>query len=138
MKVDTDAVEEIAKTLYIQALKVLPDDIKEGFQRLDANETDATGKAVLATMIENIEVAEGTDNLLCQDTGLPIYNVTIGRGVEVDGYALKEAIRRGVERATARVSAAVFRRSPDHADERAHLLRARGAGHLPRLQRAAG
>ncbi len=51
-------------------------------------------------MIENIAVAERTDNLLCQDTGLPIYNVVIGPGVEVDGVALKEAIRRGCARAT--------------------------------------
>ena len=51
-------------------------------------------------MIENIAVAERTRNLLCQDTGIPIYNVTIGRDVRIDGVALKEAIRRGVERAT--------------------------------------
>ncbi len=31
---------------------------------------------------------------------MPIYNVMIGRGVEVDGHALKEALRRGCERAT--------------------------------------
>ena len=55
---------------------------------------------MLGTMIRNIAVAEDTDNLLCQDTGIPIYNVWIGRGVEVDGVALKEAIRRGCERAT--------------------------------------
>ena len=51
-------------------------------------------------MIENIAVAERTDNLLCQDTGLPIYNAVIGRDVEVDGVAMKAAIRRGCERAT--------------------------------------
>ncbi len=51
-------------------------------------------------MIRNIAVAEDTDNLLCQDTGIPIYNVIIGRGVEVDGAALKDAIRKGCERAT--------------------------------------
>ena len=48
-------------------------------------------------------MAEQTDNLLCQDTGIPIYNVIIGRGVEfdaADGMALKAAIRRGCERAT--------------------------------------
>ncbi|MBM3598300.1 MAG: fumarate hydratase [Alphaproteobacteria bacterium] len=100
MKVDPAVVEETAKLLYIRALKVLPDDIKQGFQRLDAGETDGTGKAILATMIENIAVAERTDNLLCQDTGIPIYNVTIGRGVELDGAALKDAIRRGCARAT--------------------------------------
>ena len=100
MIVDLSAVEETAKLLYIRALKVLPDDIKQGFKRLDLGETDATGKSVLATMIRNIDVAEKTDNLLCQDTGIPIYNVTIGRGVRVDGQDLKEAIRKGCARAT--------------------------------------
>lgn len=100
LHVDPDAVEEAAKLLYIRALKVLPDDIKQGFQRLDAGESDRTAKTILATMIDNIAVAERTDNLLCQDTGIPIYNVVIGRDVDVDGVALKAAIRRGVERAT--------------------------------------
>src|SRR5919197_209123 len=63
-------------------------------------ETDATGQTILATMVENIAVAERTNNLLCQDTGIPIYNVTIGKNVEFDGVAMKEAIRRGCARAT--------------------------------------
>ena len=100
MKVDLKQVEEACKELYIRACKILPPDIKQGFARLDANETDATGKSILATMIRNITVAEETDNLLCQDTGIPIYNVTIGSGVEVDGYKLKQAIAKGCERAT--------------------------------------
>jgi tartrate/fumarate subfamily iron-sulfur-dependent hydro-lyase alpha chain len=100
MKVDLKEVEEAAKELYIRALKILPPDIKEGFARLDKAETHATGKAILGTMIRNIRVAEDTNNLLCQDTGIPIYNVTIGAGVEVDGYGLKQAIAKGCERAT--------------------------------------
>jgi len=100
MKVDLKQVEEACKELYIRALKILPPDIKEGFKRLDAGETHATGKEILGTMIRNIAVAEKNDNLLCQDTGIPIYNVTIGAGVEVDGYGLKQAITKGCERAT--------------------------------------
>jgi fumarate hydratase subunit alpha/L(+)-tartrate dehydratase alpha subunit len=100
LRIAPDAIEEAAKLLYIRALKVLPDDIKAGFTRLDASETDGTARAILATMIENIGVAERTDNLLCQDTGIPIFNVRIGRNVELDGWALKQAIRRGTERAT--------------------------------------
>jgi fumarate hydratase subunit alpha/L(+)-tartrate dehydratase alpha subunit len=100
MKIEPSQVEEVACELYIRALKVLPPDIKEGFERLAARETDATARAVLGTMITNIRVAEQTDNLLCQDTGIPIYNVRIGRGVDVDGVELKRAIRRGCERAT--------------------------------------
>ncbi|HKA43691.1 MAG TPA: fumarate hydratase [Burkholderiales bacterium] len=100
MKIDLRQVEEAAKELYIRALKILPPDIKTGFSRLDQNETHATGKAILGTMIRNIQVAEDTNNLLCQDTGIPIYNVEIGRNVELDGHSLKEAIRMGCERAT--------------------------------------
>jgi fumarate hydratase subunit alpha/L(+)-tartrate dehydratase alpha subunit len=100
VKVDLKQVEEACKELYIRALKILPPDIKEGFKRLDAGETHATGKAILGTMIRNIQVAEQNNNLLCQDTGIPIYNVTIGAGVEVDGYGLKQAIAKGCERAT--------------------------------------
>jgi fumarate hydratase subunit alpha/L(+)-tartrate dehydratase alpha subunit len=100
VKVDLRQVEEAAKELYIRALKQLPPDIKQGFDRLAKAETDAGAKRMLGTMIRNIAVAEDTNNLLCQDTGIPIYNVWLGRGVEVDGMALKEAIRRGCERAT--------------------------------------
>ena len=100
MRVDPHAVEEVSKELYIRALKLLPPDIKRGFDALARAETDATAKSVLGTMITNIKVAEDTANLLCQDTGIPIYNVQIGRGVELDGQALKEAMRRGCARAT--------------------------------------
>jgi tartrate/fumarate subfamily iron-sulfur-dependent hydro-lyase alpha chain len=100
VKIDLSVVEEAAKALYIRALKILPPDIKRGFDQLASHESDATARSVLGTMISNIRVAESTDNLLCQDTGVPIYNVTLGRGVEVDGFALKQAIRRGCERAT--------------------------------------
>ncbi|HUJ01044.1 MAG TPA: fumarate hydratase [Usitatibacter sp.] len=100
MKVDPRSVEEVARELYVRALKVLPPDIKEGLARLASTETDTTAKKILGTMVVNIRVAEETENLLCQDTGIPIYNVVIGRGVEIEGPELKSAIRRGCERAT--------------------------------------
>lgn len=100
MKPDLKLIEDAAKELYIRALKHLPPDVKSGFDRLAQTETHATAKGILATMIQNIAVAERTDNLLCQDTGIPIYNVWIGSQVEVDGVALKAAIRKGCERAT--------------------------------------
>jgi fumarate hydratase subunit alpha/L(+)-tartrate dehydratase alpha subunit len=100
MKIDLKQVEEAAKELYIRALKRLPPDLKEGFARLDAAETHPLAKKMLGTLIRNIAVAEATDNLTCQDTGLPIYYVTIGRNVEVEGADLEAAIVRGCARAT--------------------------------------
>ncbi|HZM34643.1 MAG TPA: fumarate hydratase [Burkholderiales bacterium] len=111
MKVDLKQVEEAAKELYIRALKQLPPDVKQGFDALVARETDGGAQRMLGTMIRNIKVAEDTDNLLCQDTGIPVYNVWIGRGVEVDGAGLKQAIRRGCARSTREYS---FRSSIVH------------------------
>ena len=125
MKVDLKEVEEAAKELYIRALKLLPPDVKEGFDALAKSESDAGAQRVLGTMIRNIKVAEDTSNLLCQDTGIPIYNVRIGRGVEVDGAGLKEAIRRGCARSTREYS---FRSSIVHPVTRVNEQTSSGRG----------
>lgn len=100
MDVDIRLVEDVARELYIRALKILPPDIKQGFARLGEHESSARAQSVLRTMVANIEVAERTDNLLCQDTGVPIYNLRFGSGLRFDGHAVTQAVRRGCERAT--------------------------------------
>jgi tartrate/fumarate subfamily iron-sulfur-dependent hydro-lyase alpha chain len=125
VKVDPREIEEAAKELYIRALKLLPPDVKQGFDALAKSETDAGAKRMLGTMIRNITVAEDTDNLLCQDTGIPIYNVWIGRGVEIDGVQLKEAIRRGCARSTREYS---FRSSIVHPTTRVNEHSSTGRG----------
>ncbi|MCD0505886.1 fumarate hydratase [Bordetella petrii] len=99
-EIDYAQVEEAARELYIRALKRLPDDIKQGFERLRDAESSPRARSILDTMTTNIAVAEANENLLCQDTGIPIYNVLVGRRVQLDGWRLKQAIRTGCERAT--------------------------------------
>ena len=125
MKVDLRQVEEAAKELYIRALKRLPPDVKRGFEALAARESVAGAQRMLGTMVRNIAVAEANDNLLCQDTGIPIYNVRIGRGIEVDGAGLKEAIRRGCARSTREYS---FRSSIVHPTTRVNQQNSTGRG----------
>ena len=100
VRLDPKSVQEVAKELYIRSLKRLPDDIKTGIDLLKQRESNATAKTILQTMVTNITVAEENDNLLCQDTGIPIYNLIIGRNVEFDGTDILQAIREGCERAT--------------------------------------
>jgi tartrate/fumarate subfamily iron-sulfur-dependent hydro-lyase alpha chain len=128
VKVDLAQVEEAAKELYIRALKRLPPDVKQGFEALARGERDAGAKRMLGTMVRNIAVAEDTDNLLCQDTGIPVYNVWIGRGTELDGVSgagLKEAIRRGCARSTREYS---FRSSIVHPTTRVNEQTSTGRG----------
>jgi fumarate hydratase subunit alpha/L(+)-tartrate dehydratase alpha subunit len=125
VKVDLAQVEEAAKELYIRALKMLPPDIKQGLDALARSERDAGARRMLGTMVRNIAVAEKTDNLLCQDTGIPIYNVAIGRNVELDGAGLKAAIRRGCARSTREYS---FRSSIVHPVTRVNEQTSTGRG----------
>ena len=125
MKVDPRRIEEAAKELYIRALKRLPPDVKQGFAVAAKSETEGGARRMLGTMIRNIAVAEDTDNLLCQDTGIPIYNVWIGRGVEIDGVQLKDAIRRGCARSTREYS---FRSSIVHPTTRVNEHTSTGRG----------
>lgn len=93
-------VRDIAKELYIRALKILPPDVKAGLERAFEAETHAGARKILSTMLENVKTAEAKDLLVCQDTGIPIYKVRIGSKIQVDGIKIEQAIREGCQRAT--------------------------------------
>lgn len=97
---DYDSLELVAKELYIRALKNLPPDVKEALVNASERETNDTAKEIFRTILKNIEVAENKDLLICQDTGLPIYLVTIGSGFPVDGAKVAKALKQGAQRAT--------------------------------------
>lgn len=93
-------VEEVAKELYITALKRLPPDVKEALRKASERETNETAREIFRTILENIRVAEEQNLLVCQDTGLPIYFVTIGSKFPVDGAMVAKALEKGAKRAT--------------------------------------
>jgi fumarate hydratase subunit alpha len=93
-------VEEVAKQLYVTALKRLPPDVKQALTKAFERETNETARQIFRTILENIRIAEEENLLVCQDTGLPIYFVTIGSKFAVDGARIARALERGAQRAT--------------------------------------
>ena len=89
-------------------------------------------------MITNIQVAERhrqpavPGHRECRST-----TSLIGRGVAVDGVRAQAGDPARLRTCDARIPAALVGRASDHPPQRAHLLRRRGAGHPPRLRRAA-
>ena len=88
--------EEICR-LFKQAVITLPPDVKKALKDAYDNETQEVARLNLGAVLDNIEAAEDLGVPLCQDTGLPIIFVKLGK-VEVEN--LLEGIRRGVGRAT--------------------------------------
>ncbi len=99
-ELDYHFLELVAKELYVRALKNLPPDVKEALEKAYERETNDTAKEIFRTILKNIEVAENQSLLICQDTGLPIYFVTIGSRFPVDGARVAKALKRGAQRAT--------------------------------------
>ena len=94
------AVEEAAKQSYIRALKLLPPDLKEALARARASETSPTGTEVLDIMLQNIDVAEGDQNLVCQDTGTVVFWLEVGEDCPLSMGRVAAAVKKGTERAT--------------------------------------
>lgn len=72
--------------------------IREGLEK----ESNPLARSQLQFMLENVGLAESKGLPLCQDTGLPIFHVQMGRDLLLD-FDLQEAIAEGVRRATARI-----------------------------------
>jgi fumarate hydratase subunit alpha/L(+)-tartrate dehydratase alpha subunit len=99
-ELDYHLLEDVAKELYIKALKYLPPDVKAALRKAYERESKDTAREIFRTILKNIEVAEEKNLLICQDTGLPIYMVTIGSKFPVDGARVAKALKRGAQRAT--------------------------------------
>ena len=93
-------VEAAAAQLYVRALKKLPPDVRRAIRQAAASETQQTARDILATIQQNIDVAEAEDNLICQDTGTAVFFLRIGARFPLDGAAIEDAVRSGVEQAT--------------------------------------
>ncbi|MBN2211990.1 MAG: fumarate hydratase [Sedimentisphaerales bacterium] len=93
-------VEDVAEELYIRALKILPPDVKAALERARQRETSELGRTILETILKNIEVSETQSMIICQDTGLPVFIVTVGGRFPVDGAMIKKSLAQGAKRAT--------------------------------------
>jgi tartrate/fumarate subfamily iron-sulfur-dependent hydro-lyase alpha chain len=100
------AIENVGRELYIRALTDIPQDVRRGLKRGHESEVAAgnkTASKVMLTVLENIQLADDKDMMVCQDTGLPIYKVRIGNELAkrgLDMVQLKDRLRIAAERAT--------------------------------------
>ena len=90
-------VEELTCRLYEEAAIKLPLDVKKALETAYSLEDNETARLNLEAILENIKIAEEKNLPLCQDTGLPIIFVKLGK-VQVEN--LKEGIINGVKKAT--------------------------------------
>jgi fumarate hydratase subunit alpha len=80
----------------------LPPDVIRALAHAAEVESNARATEHMCAILENVKLAAATDLPMCQDTGVPIFYVEIGREADID-FSLKEALAVAVGRATENV-----------------------------------
>jgi len=78
-EIKTDAVTRAVRDLFISANQELGEDIVRKFESCANQESSATAAGVLKELRENARIAREESAPLCQDTGLAILFIDIGR-----------------------------------------------------------
>ena len=98
-EIDVSIIEESVRDLFIEANMKLPADIFNAICSFKDSETSNIGKAVLNTLVDNVNAADEISVPICQDTGMAVVFLKVGQDVHFVGGDLTEAINNGVRRA---------------------------------------
>jgi fumarate hydratase subunit alpha len=98
-RINVKRVTKAVKKLFIEANKILGEDVVGALRHALSREESETGKQVLKKIIENADIARRKKMPICQDTGLAIVFVELGQDVHIVGGALHAAIEEGVRQA---------------------------------------
>lgn len=97
-KISSETITEIVAQLCIDANRNLCADVYEKIKEAEKNEKSPIGKSILGKIIENADIAREKQMPICQDTGMAVFFIELGKEVYVEGKTLGEAVNEGVRR----------------------------------------
>lgn len=99
-KIKENEITEAVKNSVIKINYHLEDSLVSLFQKAKQKETNKIAESILDDIIENQKIASEGNVPLCQDTGVVVVFMEIGREVYVEGdiyEAINEGVRQGYE-----------------------------------------
>jgi len=88
-------IQDTVAKLCIQANIFLREDVLNVLKLAYGKESNKRAKQILKAVIDNAAVARREKLAICQDTGLPVVFVELGRNVKINAD-LKAAINKGI------------------------------------------
>ncbi|MCR4436600.1 MAG: fumarate hydratase [Clostridiales bacterium] len=96
--ISVEKITEVIEKLCIDSNYYLNKDILDALRKSLSQEESPTGKAIIARIVENAEIAEKRKMAICQDTGMAVVFLEVGQDVHITGGSLVEAVNEGVRR----------------------------------------
>lgn len=93
--------DEITKTVADMCIKAnchINCDIKNALETSVKTEKSEVSKGVLENLLKNAEIADKKEVPICQDTGMAVFFIEIGKEVFVEGKTVTEAVNEGVSK----------------------------------------
>ncbi len=95
-EIDVALIRDAVAQMCIEVNERLSPDMEEALHHAEACETDPTGRMVLKTLEDNLEIAKNEHIPICQDTGMAVIFLEVGQDVHLTGGDLETAVNEGV------------------------------------------
>ncbi len=98
-KISKVQIVEAVKGLFLDAVKILPDDVCAALEVSLKQEESVMGKSVIEQLLLNKDIARQEGLALCQDTGFAVVFIEWGNRVYFEGGDISDAVNEGVRKA---------------------------------------
>lgn len=94
--IKSEEITKAVREMCINANCHLNPDIRAALERGLETEKSEVSKGILKNLLLNADIADRKEVPICQDTGMAVFFVEVGKDVFVEGDTLTEAINKGV------------------------------------------
>lgn len=95
--INSQVITDEVKNLCQEANYHLPCDIRKALDKMSETEKSDTGKDILKKITENYHIADKKEVPICQDTGMAVFFIEIGKDVHIEGLNITDAVNLGVK-----------------------------------------
>ncbi len=92
----SETITQAVRDMCIKANCCINPAVKSALSAALETEKSDTGKSVLCNLLENAKIAERKQVPICQDTGMAVFFIEIGKEVFIEGDNISEAVEKGV------------------------------------------
>lgn len=96
--VNSEEIVSVVRDMCVKANCHINRDIKHALEEGVEKEKSEVSKGVLLNLLKNAEIAHRKEVPICQDTGMAVFFVEIGKDVHVEGDTVTDAINKGVSK----------------------------------------
>ncbi|MBQ8637277.1 MAG: fumarate hydratase [Clostridia bacterium] len=97
-EVKSEIITDLVAKMCIEANCIIAPEIKNAIENAQKTEESEVGKTVLLNLLENARIAKEKMMPICQDTGMAVFFVELGKDVHIVGKNITDAINDGVKK----------------------------------------